>query len=168
MTSAQRWTRVALACSLLIAAAQCAPAFDRNPGARMRATLRCAPPVDAGPRSRSVVVGSAGGKVELTDHTLLDIPRGALDSDVNFTIRQMDGDTVGVEINPSVVFREPAELRLDVGSGRCAGIDVKRGHWSMWRSEDGITYERLPTARPWFRNQIVGELVENSYLIIAD
>jgi hypothetical protein len=170
MTPTNRWMRAALAGSLLIAAAQCAPAFDRTMSTTLsRGPLRCALPAGGAPQPNTVVVGRAGGDVELTPYTRLEIPRGALAGDVTFTIEQMGGDTVGVRITPPTRFNPPAEIRLDVGSSRCQGVKVKRGHWSVWRrSETGSTWERLPTKRPLFRNQIVGELVENSFIMIAD
>lgn len=162
--------RAALACSLLIAAVQCAPAFDRTTNATLsRGPLRCAMPDHEGPQFDTGTVGRAGGRVALTPHTRLEILPDALDRNVTFTIRQMEGDTVGVQITPAVRFARPAEIRLDVGRSRCPGVKVKREHWSVWRkSEGGTTYERIPTRRPWKRNQIVGQLDETSYLMIAD
>jgi hypothetical protein len=154
-----------------VTAVSCAGRFDAPDRTRQhRFVLRCAYPEDATVHTETVDIGPEGGEISvLYGRIELDVPAGAVTSATRVTIAEMEGDTVGFSITPVLSLERPITVSIDVGSGRCRGVGVKRSAWSVWRRADAASeFERLPTKRPPFSKRIKGVLPATSYIMIAD
>lgn len=132
----------------------------------MRNPLQCSWPAGQAPDQGTATIGPDGGVLNLS-HSRLKVPKGALSEPVTFTMRELS-DTVGVQITPSRTFARPASVRIDVGGSRCT-TKVDRDDYWAWRIPDGGgAAEKLPTRRPFFSRQMIGEITSNSWVIIAN
>jgi hypothetical protein len=156
--------QTAAAAFVLLVAAACSAngSFaSRGTMAPLANLLKCPPQPGHPPTQDTATIGARGGKLKVHGNQL-DIPKGALQEDVLFTIRELSGDSVGVEITPSTQFAELAEVKVDVGHSRCEqGVD--RDDWWMFR--DG---QPIPTKRPWYNHRMIGQTDHVSYFIIGD
>lgn len=139
-----------------------------GPGVARRVDLACTWPPGQAPDEGTLTVGPDGGDLELA-HSKLSVPRGALATTTTFTMRELRGDSVGVQLTPSATFSKEVSVTIDVGSARCGGKKVDRDEWEVWRiPEGGGPEEELKTKRPFLRKKMVGKLTQNSWLIVAD
>lgn len=161
-------TFAAAACFMMTVMVACASRVDTPPSPRVD-HLSCDWPADVWPGETRMTIGPAGGVIRI-QNDFLRIPRNALSSPVSFRMRQLTGDSVGVEItndSPTpVTFASPARLRIDVGSSRCTK-PVHRPRWSVHQISNG-TRTVLRTYRPILRNSIDADVSSNSIMIIAD
>lgn len=93
----------------------------------------CPWPAGRVPATVSMQFDAAGGVIEVAGNRLT-VPRGALSTTTYITMREYQGDQLGVEITavPAVTFAKDAEVDVSYNSPRCPA-DADPGQMKVWR-----------------------------------
>jgi hypothetical protein len=136
-----------------------------DPGMR---PIQCSRPGRQPERGASRI-GRRGGRVALGNHSSFELPRNAVEDNVDFTVTAVPSDSVAFDIHPSGTrFREPGVLRIRYRQLGCR-VQQRIGDTVVaWRvGDDGEVLAVIPAIHDPDQGVIIVPITHLSRYVVA-